>query len=135
MIGMFFSRASSRGFDVGGMPGLTMMSSAASKSFVVVLAEFPLDFQIAASIDGFLQFVLLLQVRDGNLGTLFGHVFRHCHARQTETNDQNFLTFVLTMQNTSYLNFSVDNVINAKRTEMIQKRTITLGSAQPFNSK
>ena len=35
----------------------------------------------------------------------------------------------------SYLNFSVLRAIRAKKMVMIQKRTITLGSAHPFSSK
>jgi hypothetical protein len=34
-----------------------------------------------------------------------------------------------------YLNFSVLIASNAKASAMIQKRTITLGSAHPFSSK
>lgn len=35
----------------------------------------------------------------------------------------------------SYLNFRVDKPTNTNTRVMIQKRTITLGSGQPFNSK
>jgi len=34
-----------------------------------------------------------------------------------------------------YLNFNVLRAIRARKMVMIQKRTITLGSAHPFNSK
>jgi hypothetical protein len=37
--------------------------------------------------------------------------------------------------NASYLSFNVLIEINASAMAMIQKRMITLGSAQPFNSK
>ncbi len=35
----------------------------------------------------------------------------------------------------NYLNFNVAKLINTKITVIIQNRTMTLGSGQPFNSK
>ena len=35
----------------------------------------------------------------------------------------------------THLNFSVDNATSANTNEIIQNRTITFGSAHPFNSK
>ena len=79
----------------------------------------------------------MLEIGDRDLGALFGHVPGHCDTRDTETDDQNLLTFKFAHFDFSdpYLSFNVESVISASRTEMIQKRTMTLGSAQPLSSK